>query len=349
MTIKLGIIGCGLIAQFHLKALSESEKMKVVALFDSNKQKAEDKAKEFNIPKVCNSLEEILSDPNIDAVSICLPHNLHCQYTIKSLENGKHVFVEKPISLTLQEANDMIATARRKQLKFTVGHMKRFDPNIRKIKQMIVNRDIGDVYLIRTKYIAVPFGQNSSLFSGHDWGLRHAEAGGGVTIGFGIHHVDLIRWLIGEIQSVSSYVSHKTIQEMEDEDSSVTIFKFTKEAIGDMTLTLAQKIGEAEENFELYGTKGLIYWDLKKQNLVVVSEKLFGDQKRHVITEPISWIDLFRLELEHFADCIENDKQPLVSGEDGKKALELVIASYLSAKENKSIILPLKEKSNDMI
>jgi predicted dehydrogenase len=285
MSIKLAIVGCGSISETHLKGLSKSEKIEVAALFDLNKQRVEDKAKKFNIPRVYNSWEEILSNPNIDAVDLCLPHRFHCPHTIESLESGKHVFVEKPISNTLQEADDMITTARKKQLKLMVGHMKRFDPNIRKMKQIIDNKDIGDIYLVRATCIVFP-----DIVFDRPWSLHHTEVGGGVTMGMGIHYVDLIRWLIGEVQSVSSYIGHKVIPQMEDEDSSVIIFKFANGAIGDMTLTL-------------------------------------------------------RWELEHFADCIENDKQPLVSGEEGKKALELVIASYLSAREGKSITLPLKEKN----
>ncbi len=277
-------------------------------------------------------LDECLADPRIDAVDLALPHHLHCSAVIKAAEKGKHVMIEKPIARTLEEADDMIKAAEENNVIFMVAENYHFIPSVRKMKDLLNKGIIGKTYLVRAY----------ELFRGFltDWRLSLEKSGGGNLIDSGIHVVHTLRVLAGsDADTVYARLIRETIKEMEGEDTAVLTINFKNGVVGNQITSWAVNIPGNTSRFIVHGTKGTIWLDY---NGVI---RLYSEELPDYIAQPVQvkYRDENSVyeEVKHFVNCIIEGKQPEMSGIEGRKDLEIVLAAYKSARENRVVSLPL--------
>jgi len=326
-TVNMGMIGCGGISSSHIAAYrSLTSKIKVVAVCDAIEEKAKAAMKNVGAEIHYIDYSKLLERSDIEAVDICLPHDLHSPVAVAATEHGKHVLCEKPMARSLEEADAMIAAAERNGVKLQIGENFRFIPEVVKARQLIRDGSIGEVFLAKTDCVGFPTDLAPSV-----WKLDASRVGGGVVIDSGIHFVDIMRWIVGEVSSVTAQLNRRVRKEISGEDTGCLIFKHTNEAISMLTLTWAAKRPFGEYLFKVYGSHGTI---VSGEGGVQV---LRDDKPNEVSKIDIEPKDSFRAEIEHFADCITHDTQPLMNGKEARRDLELVIAAYRSAKTGETV------------
>ncbi len=334
--IRMGLIGCGGISRAHARGyLQLPDLFEVIACCDERKELAEERGQQLGAKIVATDYREILARDDIDAVDICLPHHLHSEVAIAAAEAGKHVLVEKPIANTLEEADAMIEAAKKKGVILMVAHNERYMPVYRKAKELVEQGVLGRIFLARADH-----NQFVQIGERH-WLWREETAGGGVLIGSGIHRVDILRWLVGEIVRVwhrQVIVPERFSDEVET--ASVTIFEFANGAIGELTCNWSAYAAPSAPWYELlwlYGTEGSLH---NVGGLFVASEKV-PEWQGKFSQIPLPNEDSFVNEIRHFGECIRDRKTPLTNGEEGRKSLAVVIAAYEAAEKGGSVTVPM--------
>ncbi|MCS7192984.1 MAG: Gfo/Idh/MocA family oxidoreductase [Armatimonadetes bacterium] len=331
--IKLGMIGCGGIAKAHLRACMQlSHLFRIVACCDVRKEAAEKSAESAGNALVFTDYREMLSHADIDAVDITLPHHLHAEVAIAAAEAGKHVLVEKPMANNLAEAKSMVDAADKYGVTLMVAQSQRYMAEHREIKRLLNEKVIGQILYVRAsvdQHLAAirPLG---------DWLFKRSLAGGGSVISIGVHKIDLLRWLVGEIVAVFAVERQSPINPgMDCEDISVAILEFENGAVADLASLYAAKASPWSELLAIYGTEGVIHniggWHINSDK---VSEWKGKFAKLEIQPE-----DPFRNELEHFGNCLLSEHEPLTSGHDNLKTMAVIEAIYLSAREQSRVEL----------
>ena len=204
---KIAIIGCGTIGNTHAGVYNECKDASLVYAVDIIPEKVKAFAEKFSIPAVESDYKKILSDPDLDAVSVCLPNYLHCQVTLDALKAGKHVLCEKPIALNMTEAEAMRDEAQKQGLQCVIGVVNRFHDNVNAVKNHIENGDLGKVY-----HVSLAFQGYRSIPGMGRWFTTKKESGGGVMIDWGIHFVDLALYCLNSPTPISiSGVAHSEL------------------------------------------------------------------------------------------------------------------------------------------
>jgi predicted dehydrogenase len=335
------------------------DKVKISAICDANIEVAKEKARLVNA-KTFSDYNEMLKDPNIEAVDICLPHFLHGKVALDALEAGKHVIVEKPFTTTLEEADAVIASAKRHNLKLMVAENTRFVNAYEVAKDLVDEGVTGQILFART-YI----GGMDPYIGAHILGKRaedeknwrnfQKKAGGGAIFDGGVHSFFLLEWMIGKIKSITAIQARSEfsgpVSEVDDNASGIA--ELDNGGLASFSITFTSEIPWTER-LELNGTRGSIIVDMLSERPVQVfanrspkpesessAERVF---KKAAWEEPIvmhsvlDWKSAsMRKEVAHFADCILTDKEPIVTGSDGRRGIELALKSYESAKTGKKV------------
>ena len=345
--IKLGMIGFGMIASSaHFPAyLSFPNKVRVKGVCDKDYSLVEDASQRYGV-KAYADYDELIQNSEIDAVDICLPPKLHASVALKAIKAGKHVFVEKPFTLDPSHAKEVITAARDNHVKLMVGHNMRFLPALSLAKRLIDSGVVGRICLVRASCVG---NEVERLSNSAQWMTMTSEAGGGVIFDTGIHSFDLFRWLGGAVSSVFSSTTN-ILENLSGkiEDNAVGAIRYANGAVGTFSFSNTTACPWIQQ-LEVYGTKGAVQVDTSSQHpLRVLSAKTEHGSSGELglLEEPFiphsvtDWVsDSIRRELEHFADCILNDRPPAVSGEDAMIAVKLVKAAYESAKSGKEICM----------
>jgi predicted dehydrogenase len=338
--MKVAVIGCGYISKVHLTALQQIAGLSAVAVVDSDEKKARERAGEFKVPLFFTNWQQAFSLPEIDAAVLCLPHNLHYPCAMDALRAGKHLLIEKPISISMPEAREMIALARQKKLILMVAHMKRFDRRFVVMKQKIDEGLLGEIFMAKSEWIGP-----KEVFVNNPW-VAFKSQGGGPLMGFGSHHIDLLLWMVGPIKKISCYTNNMVWPKVEVEDSAVAVVRFANGAIGTLIYTWGAEIYGQSENLSVYGTEGTL--KLEGEDLYLISEKTYGDRSPHKLDTSrsdqqdiekfgkemaLSSLEPFVLELRHFVECIRKKKRPLIDGAEASQAVDTIIRAYRSVKK----------------
>ena len=323
--IRVGLIGCGGISRAHAGGYQNlPDLLQVTATCDRVESLASERAKQLGAKQIYTDYAAMLKEADIDAVDICLPHDLHATVGIAASDAGKHVLVEKPIAITLAEADAMIAAAEKAGTLLMVALNERYDPPHQRIKQVIDDGTLGRILCIR-----IDHNQDVNLPEGH-WIRSRAQLGGGVLIGSGIHRVDLLRWFGGEVTRVSGFRAGQP-ERMEGEVAAVVGVQFGSGGIGEVTTIWAVRKAPWYEGAWIYGTEGSIYR----------INGLFWDGPDGYVKLDVPEADSFTEELRHFGQCILQNRKPLTNGEEARRSLEVVLAAYHSADTGTMVQLPM--------
>jgi len=344
--VKVGIIGSGFEADIHAASFQiMPEEAEVVAVASPTAGNAAKLAQRYSIPRVFTDYREMLREDDIEMVTITAPNSLHAQMTVDIARAGKHVVCEKPLCMTLEEADLMIDTCQKEGVLLMYAEELFFTPKYVKAKEMADQGAFGKVYMV--KQAEKHFGPHAPWF----WDV--AQSGGGVFMDMGCHGIAFCYWFLNrpKIKNVScqmgTYVhGHKT----RGEDNSICIIEFENNAVGLIEDSWARR-GGMEDRIEVYGEGGVTYADLHMGNaLPTYSEYGYGYAVEkapttqgwtHPVFEEL-WNYGFPQEMLHFARCVRAKEEPQATGADGRLVQEVLYAGYQSAGLGKKIELPFR-------
>lgn len=330
MVLKWGIIGAGLISERNtIPAMLKTESSDILAIMDVNENRAKDILQKFSIPNYYTKEEDLLRNKDIEAVYIATPAFLHVKQVVQAAEYGKHILCEKPMALTIEECEKMIDACEKNNVRLAMGFMMRFHPYHLKVKELIETKKIGDIVKARIQWNFWYPPKENGLWR-HDPQL----SGGGSMMDVGIHCVDLLRFLIGEIEEVYALTSNKIFQ-YPVEDTSTLLLNFKTGEHGIVDNSFAMDSASSPNGLEIYGTKGIITTRKTSTCFIGGTMSLFIDGKEEKY--PISEVDTYQKEIENFESGIENNGAFSSDGEDGLQALKIVLAGYESAGSKKIV------------
>jgi UDP-N-acetyl-2-amino-2-deoxyglucuronate dehydrogenase len=321
--LKFGIIGCGRISGKHVDAIiNNKDKAELVAVYDIVEELAVDRKNQYESSikgsnvKVYTDYDEFLNDENIDVVTIASISGYHAKHAIASLNHNKHVLIEKPMALSIEDADKIIKIGKKNNKKICVSHQNRFRPAIQKLRRAIDEGRFGRLI----------HGSARTLWSRDDEYYRQASwrgtkaLDGGTLMNQCIHNIDLLQWIMGgEVQRISSEID-TFIRNIETEDFGAILIRFKNGSIGIVEGSVCLYPRNLEETLSIFGEKGTV---------VIKNGKIdtwrFQDERNYDIiqydeTKP-SHTPLYK----DYIDAIINDREPLVNGEEGKKAVEIIL------------------------
>ncbi|HID05859.1 MAG TPA: Gfo/Idh/MocA family oxidoreductase, partial [Armatimonadetes bacterium] len=339
--LRIGVVGLGM-GRSHVHALKQMDDVEVHALCDVNEGILNETAEQYEVPQRFTNLDELLRT-DIDAVLICTPHFLHRDQVIASLEAGKHVFCEKPMAVTVREADEMVETAQRTGLKLALGFQRRTNPRDKTIKQLIpelgeISRGLYETCSMRTQAY-----YNSGAWRGTWWG-----EGGAVLINQAVHDLDAYQWWMG----LPRYVVARAVtfaHDIESEDMASAIFEYDNYAQVMFQATLVNY--PSISRFEVCGDRGALIYDgairiarldVSLREFIATCQETWGHPEKpewedvQVPDEPSGHAVL----LHDFVRAVLDDREPLASGEEGVKSVELVNAIIMSSVTGEPVEIP---------
>lgn len=350
MSLRYAIIGCGRISRNHIAAAIENE-LEIVALCDLSHKKTEEIISEFNLPNSTTQYtdyQDLLEKEKPDLIAICTESGKHGQIALDCIEAGCHLIIEKPIALSLEEADEIIKIAKEKNVKVSACHQNRFNKSVQKIREAVEGERFGRLFH-GTAHIR--WNREKDYYKQAPW-RGTWEQDGGALMNQCIHNIDLLRWMMGnDIIEVMGMIDNLKHGYIEAEDLGMAIIKFSNGSYGIVEGTTNIYPKNFEETLYIFGEKGTVKAGGKSVNLI--EEWQFADSldnPKEVIEKyfenPPNVYGFGHIPL--YADVVEAiqmDRDPYVTAEDGRRALELVLAIYKSAVEGKSIKLPLEKCS----
>ena len=335
-SVGFAILGAGMVADYHCQAIAANAALgaRLVAVGHYNPDRFAEICAEFGVP--CLSQAELLADPAVDVVCICTPSGQHAAQTIAAANAGKHVLVEKPMALSLTDADAMIAACGRAGVKLGVTLQRRAEPLFQHIHSAIQAGDLGDLTL---GVVTVPYYRPQAYYDQADWRGTWALDGGGVLMSQGIHLVDLLVWYMGDPLEVQAQ-ANTLHRDIEVEDTLAATLRFSSGALATITATTTATPG-FPHRIEIYGTQGgiqvegdvLVRWQVDDPDKAPIVPSQVGaaagagagGDPRGIA--PTGHIAIVR----DFIHALREDRAPLVDGAEGRRSLAAVLAIYQAA------------------
>ncbi len=343
--VRIGVIGMGFIGMFHCDSIQDVPNAHLTAVADiakvPNLKKAQDK---FNV-MAYDKPGDLLKRKDIDAITLGTPSGLHGELTVKAANRKIHVLTEKPIEVTLEKADRMIEACRRNGVKLGVISQRRWDPGMIELKKAIEAGRLGDL-ILGEAYIK--WYRTQEYYDSGGWRGTLKMDGGGCLMNQSIHTVDCLQWVMGDVESVTAQTTLAAHKKIEVEDIAQALLKYKNGAVGSIIASTAVYPG-MEERLEITGKKGTMVMDKnrvtmceimgeKKKELKDVGERGSGAADAQAITN-----EGHIQQITNFCQAILDDHEPLITGEEGRKPLEIILAVYQSSKTGKTVKLPLKK------
>jgi predicted dehydrogenase len=354
MKTTVCLLGAGFISEIHLECYRRFvPDAEVVAVYTRDANKARAFADKHQISLFFDHLEQAITDSGADVIDVCLPNFLHEQAVLVAARAGKHVILEKPIAMNLEQADHMIAVCKKAGVLLCYAEELCFAPKYERARKLVEEGAVGSVYMLK----------QSEKHSGphSDWFYDIDQSGGGVLMDMGCHALGWFRWMLGAAQGQVKEAKsvHATLGTVlhrgrtRGEDNSVVIVEF-EGVDGVQTVTCVAenswaRHGGMDDRCEIYGTGGLIYADLFHGNSALTySKNGYGYALEKADTTQGWSFTVFEeafnqgypQELGHFIDCVRHNKMPMVTGEDGRAVLEIICAAYQSARTGQKVNLP---------
>jgi len=330
---KLGaaIIGCGWVAGEYVKAFSKDERSEIRALVSRNPANAERYRDQYDLQcSIETDANIMLQQENVDIVVVCTPHNQHTKYVVAAAETGKHVIIEKPVALTMEDVRKQQDVVKRNKVKTLVGFVLHWNPLLMTIDRLIEQGAFGNIFMVEVDYL-----HRIWMTPEEKWFASREQSGTAILTG-GCHAVDALRWFArGDIEQVCAY-QVKTENPIEYPGTISVNVKFEDGKIGRSTTSFDTQM-PYRFNIGVYGTEGAI------RNDELFAPKLFPGQN-DFMKIPCIMPDSgdvahhpFQGEVSHFLDCIIDDKRPFPDIEDAAKTHAVCFAADLSAETGKSV------------
>ena len=339
--LHVGIVGCGRISRRHADLLGGGriEGARLSAVCDTDLKKAQVLGAEFSVPAYA-SMDEMMQSEALDLVVVLTPSGDHARHVIQLAPYGRHIVVEKPMALTLQDADDMISACDRNNCKLFVIKQNRFNLPVRKLREALEDGRFGRLVM---GTVRVRWARHQAYYDQDDWrGTWRMD--GGVLTNQASHHVDLLEWMMGDVDSVFAMAT-TALAQIETEDTAVVTLKFRNGALGIIEATTATRPTNLEGSISILGERGTVvvggvavnrmdtwtFEDEHPDDLLVKKE--FSENPPNVYGFG------HQAYYEHVVRCIESGGPNLVDGIAGRKSLELISAIYESIETGQEVRL----------
>ncbi len=355
--LKYAVIGVGGVGRSHLNAAKKLEEYELVAVADVNEEYGKKTADEYKV-KWYKDYKEMLKKEELDIVSICTPHFLHSSMSIDALNAGVNVLVEKPMAIRVSEADEMIRAAKKNNVTLGVVFQHRFDPEIQYAKKTISSGELGELYyasLLYGCYRTQPYYRTAS------WRGTWKYEGGGVLINQAIHYIDSFQWIIGVRPKKIVSLIDTMIHEIEVEDVATVAVEYENGAKG--FIYISSFFYPSKEAMEVQGNKGILRIENRNVDYIEYKPSLkdsifdFTDGKwgrppetvKHEIVLESPKYKGHDAVLEDFARSILEKRAPMVTGEEGRRSVELINAIIMSGVKNRPVSFPIDPKEYDRV
>lgn len=336
--LKIGVVGAGSIAsKRHLPEYAENENVEIVAVCDINEQRAKEIGTKFGAAKIFTDYRDLLKE-DLDAVSVCTPNYLHAPISIAALEAGKHVLCEKPMATSEEEADQMISAAEKSGKTLMIGHNQRLVESHQQAKTWLEEGKFGKVYSFRTAF-GHPGPEAWSADGAESWFFKKEEAFIGAMGDLGVHKTDLLRYILGEeMVEVAAMVETSAKDHADVDDNAVLILKTESGIIGTLAASWAYK-GKEDNSTVIYTEKGVLRLE-DDEKYSVIFHKHDGTKEELSLGQIQSNEEDGQVStgvIDHFVDSIISGKAPLITGEEGKKSLQVILGA-LESEKTKQIV-----------
>jgi len=344
-----GIVGSGMISEFHAKAIQQIPQARLVAFVDRIPKLAQQKADRFRC-KAASSLEELLSMDEVDVVCVCTPSGTHAETAIPAARAGKHLIVEKPIEVALEKIDAILDACEQAKVHLTGIFPSRFVPCNRLVKEAIDSGRFGKLTL-GSAY--VKWHRTQQYYDGAEWKGTWALDGGGALMNQSIHAIDLLQWFMGPVESVQAFTSTLVHQRIEVEDTAVACLRFTHGALGVIEGATSVFPGFFKR-IEVCGSQGTAIVEEESLKCWRFREETDRDEDLRQLhdnatetgggaADPAAiGYQNHQLQIEDALRAIQSQEKPLVDGQEARKSVEIILAIYKSAQERCPVSLPLE-------
>lgn len=346
LPVKIGIVGCGNIGRRHAAACSGIAGVELVAVCDVIESRARAMAAEVGIGNVYANYERMLDDIEMDAISVCTPHKAHLAPTLSAIRHGRHAIVEKPLSTSLVEADEMIQAAREAGVWLGAIFQRRFFPAAQRLKAAIEEGRLGRT---TTAECIAHLGRDRNYFARDEWRGTWAGEGGGALMNQAVHMIDMLLWTMGQADEVyGRWATLKHGDYIDVEDTAVATISFRNGA-----LAVIQAITTLDPPFgfrlAVHGTSGETVGLKESPELTQAVNDLWtfkGEEHKRAAWEAAEsghpgFPQFHALQLADFASAITDRRPPAVTGEAARDAVEVIKAIYLSEQRRAPISLPM--------
>jgi len=325
--IGFGLVGTGTIASSHIQAIHANDGAKLVGVFSETSSRGRELAERYGIHHY-STYTELLEDDRVDIVDIANKTNLHAEYALRAVEQNKHVLVEKPIDADLDKAEKLVNLAEENHRKLSCVSEFRFSPGIMKLKELLETKALGEIHVIN---VSIPLFRTLEYYTASPWRSKRESAGGGVLAMNAIHVLDILLWLFGPGREVTA---RKRIlrENIEVEDCAAVLMQFESNTLCVMTVTNAAgktlplriemhgRIGSVElEDFVMVNRLGL-----HMEPLLIMARKI----KNRLLKGRSLMNTCYYHQIKDILDAVKEDKNPLTSGDSGRRALALLNRIY---------------------
>lgn len=350
--IKVAVVGVGNISNCHINGYLKNENVELYAFCDINEERVKAQGAKYGVTRLYTDEATMLAEcPEIDAVSVCTWNSAHAPCTIMALNAGKHVLCEKPMAMNAQEAQDMIDASVRNGKKLMIGFVRRFGNDASVVKDFIENDKVGDIYYAKATYLR----RNGNPGG---WFGDKSRSGGGPLIDLGVHVIDLTRFLMGNPKPVSVYGAtfHKLGNRpgvkssvgyvsagkgnndiCDVEDMATALIRYDNGAVLSVEASFSLNIKNDSGKIELFGTKGGVKLDPEFELYTDVNNYLANVTLN--MPTALSFDGLFENEINYFVNAVVNDVDVSSIARDGKTLMQILDAIYLSAKEQREVLI----------
>ncbi|MBI3866766.1 MAG: Gfo/Idh/MocA family oxidoreductase [Planctomycetia bacterium] len=349
--IGFGIVGCGMIAGFHARAINDIRGAKTVAVFTSKPENGKKIAEISGDLTIYTDYDRFLKHPGLEIVNICTPSGAHLEPATAAAAAGKHIVVEKPLEITLARCDKLIAACRKHSVQLCTIFPSRFSPANQVLKEAVDEGRFGKLTL-GDSY--VKWWRTQQYYDSGGWRGTWRLDGGGAFMNQAIHNIDLLQWFMGDVAEVTGFTGTLAHERIEVEDAGVAAVRFKNGAMGVIEATTCAFPGLLKKT-EIHGTQGsaiveqddVLLWHFepgarKDAEIRKKFARRVGGGGGASDPRAISYQGHYE-QLKDFVRAIQSGSKPLVDGQEGRKSVEIILAIYQAAKSGRAVKLPLKK------
>lgn len=339
--IRLGLIGCGRISKNHFDAISQIPEAEFVAVADVIEEKAQAMAAQYGITAIYQDYRQMLQQEKLDAVTICTPSGLHPQIGIDVANHGMAVITEKPMGISIEQADRLIQTCDNNQVKLFVVKQNRLNATLQLLKNAVKKNRFGRIFMAQAN---VFWQRPQAYYDAEEW-RGTWEFDGGAFMNQASHYVDALYWLLGNVDSVMAYTSTMA-RRIEAEDTGCAILHFRSGILASLNVTMLTYPKNFEGSITIIGEKGTVKVGGVAVNKIEKWEFEDYDDDDRIVQEanyqpPSVYGFGHNPYYRNVIDVLLGVGKPSTDGRDGRKSVEIIQAIYLSAKTGKKVSLPL--------
>jgi UDP-N-acetyl-2-amino-2-deoxyglucuronate dehydrogenase len=344
--LKFALVGCGRVARRHAELLSDGQLpfARLVGVCDIQRDRAGEFHSTYNVPSFTD-LHEMMNTIDTDVVSVLTPSGTHASNVIQLAPYRKHIVVEKPMALTLDDADAMISACDRFGIRLFVVKQNRFNLPVAKLREALIEGRFGKLIL---GTVRVRWCREQTYYEQYAWRGTWAQDGG-VLANQASHHLDLLVWMMGDVESVFA-MSTRALAKIEAEDTAVVSLRFSNGALGSIEATTATRPKDLEGSISILGEKGTVEiggFAVNEMKVWNFTEKRPGDEaifQDFSVNPPDIYGFGHREYYKHVADCIDRNAPMLVDGLEGRRSLELITAIYESVEARGEVFMRFRPR-----